>query len=78
MLKKLDASGDNKWRVVIDFNVLNKKVVSNTHPVPNVMDIPDQLGEARYFFAFNLASGFHQVTTHEREFVLPCDYYPIQ
>ena len=62
--KKLDASGERKWRVVIDFRALNEKVIGDAYPLPNITDILDHLGNAQYFSVFDLASGFHQVETH--------------
>ena len=62
--KKLDASGDKKWRVFIDFRALNEKVIWDAYPLPNNTDIVDHLGDAQYFSVLDLASGFHQVETH--------------
>lgn len=59
--KKHDASGKQKWRVVVDYRKLNDKTRSDAYPLPNISEILDQLGNARYFSAFDLASGFHQV-----------------
>ena len=62
--KKLDASGEKKWRVVIDFRALNEKVIGDAYLLPNITDILDHLGNARYFSVFDLATGFDQVETH--------------
>ena len=62
--KKLDASGERKYRVVIDYRRLNKKVIGDAYPLPNITDILDRLGKAQYFSVFDLASGYHQVETH--------------
>lgn len=59
--KKKDASGKTKWRVVIDFRKLNEKTPQDNFPIPNIEDILDQLGNARYFAAFDLTSEFHQI-----------------
>lgn len=59
--KKQDASGKNKWRLVIDYRKLNEKTIQDAYPLPNIDEILDQLGNARYFSAFDLASGFHQI-----------------
>ncbi|KAK9687374.1 Integrase zinc binding domain [Popillia japonica] len=42
--KKLDASGERKWRVVIDYRRLNEKTIGDAYPLPNIEDILDQLG----------------------------------
>ena len=57
--KKVDASGEKKWRVVIDFRALNEKVIGDVYPLPNITDVLDHLGNAQYFSVFDLASGFH-------------------
>lgn len=59
--KKTDASGKKKWRMVIDFRKLNEKTVGDAYPLPNITDILDRLGSAKYFSTFDLASGFHQI-----------------
>ena len=38
------------WRMVIDFRTLNRKLVSDDFPVPNMQEIFDQLGGAKYFY----------------------------
>lgn len=62
--KKDDARGIKKWRMVIDFRKLNEKTVGDAYPLPNITDILDQLGSAKYFSTFDLASGFHQIPMH--------------
>jgi len=36
-------------------------------PLPNITEILDQLGNAKYFSIFDLASGFHQIPMHESD-----------
>lgn len=59
--KKIDSSGKQKWRLVIDYRALNEKVVNVCHPLPNITDILDQLGKSVYFSTMDLASGFYQI-----------------
>lgn len=59
--KKADASGEKKYRIVIDFRKLNDVTVGDAFPLPNITEILDQLGKARYFSTLDLASGFHQI-----------------
>jgi hypothetical protein len=59
--KKADASGKQKWRVVIDYRKLNDITVGDAYPLPNITEILDQLGHSKYFTTLDLASGFHQI-----------------
>lgn len=59
--KKPDSKGNKRWRMVIDFRELNSKTVSDAYPLPNITEILDRLGGAKYFSTFDLASGFHQI-----------------
>lgn len=46
--------------MVIDYRSLNEKTLSDAYPLPNITDILDQLGGAKYVRTLDLASGFHQ------------------
>ena len=59
--KKIDASGERKWRIVIDYRKLNDITIGDTYPIPNITEILDQLGKSKYFSTLDLASGFHQI-----------------
>jgi hypothetical protein len=48
--KKASASGEIKWRVVVDYRPLNDITVGDAYPLPNIADILDQLGNSKYFF----------------------------
>lgn len=54
-------SGDKKWRLVVDFRQLNKKLLADKFPLPRIDVILDQLGRAKYFSTLDLMSGFHQI-----------------
>ena len=58
---KRDAFGKVKWRVVVDFRKLNEKTDQDAYPLPFIDEILDHLGKAKFFSAFNLSSGFHQI-----------------
>ena len=49
--------------MVLDFRKPNKKTVGDSYPLPNIIDILDQLGSAQYFSVFDLALGFQQIKT---------------
>lgn len=65
--KKLDASGVQKWRVVIDYRKLNELTIDDKYPLPIITDILDQLGKCSYFSTLDLASGFHQVEVSPKD-----------
>jgi hypothetical protein len=55
--KKLDASGQQKFRLVVDYRKLNERTVGNAYPLPDITEILDQLGQAKYFSCLDLAMG---------------------
>lgn len=59
--KKVDASGKQKWRLVVDFRKVNEKTIDDKYPIPNISDVLDKLGKCQYFTTLDLASGFYQV-----------------
>jgi len=59
--KKLDASGQQKFRLVVDYRKLNKKTIGNAYLLPDITEILDQLGQAKYFSCLDLAMGYHQI-----------------
>jgi len=65
--KKPDSKGNKRWRMVIDYRALNEKTIGDAYPLPNITEILDQLGSAKYFSVFDLASGFHQIPMHESD-----------
>jgi len=59
---------------------LNDKTIGDAYPLPNIVDILDQLGGARYFSVCDLASGFHQIKmdpadSHKTAFTTPFGHY---
>ena len=59
--KKMDASGKQKFRLVVDYRKLNEKTVGDAYPLPDITEILDQLGQAKYFSCLDLAMGYHQI-----------------
>ena len=43
--KKIDASGKEKWRIVVDYRKLNDITIADKYPIPNMDDILDKLGK---------------------------------
>lgn len=80
VLKKLDAPGKLKWRIVIDYCKLNDITIRDAYSLPNIADILDQLKNSKYFSTLDLASGFHQIKlniadTHKTAFSTPFGHY---
>jgi len=46
---------------------LNEKTIGDAYPLPNITDILDQLGSAKYFSILDLASGFHQILMSSKD-----------
>lgn len=65
--KKKDASGKIKWRVVIDYRNLNSITINDAFPLPNITDILDHLGNAKYFSCLDCFSGFHAVKLRDED-----------
>jgi hypothetical protein len=65
--KKPDASGKQKWRLVVDFRRLNKVTVGDSYPLPLIGEILDTLGKAKYYTTLDCASGFHQIPLREED-----------
>lgn len=59
--KKMDSSGKQKWRLVVDFRKLNEKTLDDKYPIPNISDVLDKLGKCQYFTTLDLTNGFYQV-----------------
>ena len=59
--KKADASGQKKFRMVLDYRHLNEHTVEDKYPLPRVEEILDNLGKCMYFTTLDLAQGFHQI-----------------
>ena len=69
--------------MVLDFRTLNEKTVGDAYLLPNVVDILDQLGGARYFSICDLTSGFNQIKmdpadSHKIAFTTPFGHYEFE
>ena len=67
VLKKSDASGEKRWRLVIDYQKLNEKTVGDTYPLPDVTEILDQLGQSKYFSCIDMVMGYHHIEMVEED-----------
>ena len=52
-----------KWRLV-DFRRLNEKTIVDAHPLPDITEILDQLGQSKYL---DMVMGYHQIELEEGE-----------
>lgn len=59
--KKLDTSGEKKWRLVIDYRKLNNCIEDDRFPLPNITEILDSLSGCIYFSHLDLYQGFYNV-----------------
>ena len=59
--KKPDVNGQVKYRVCVDFRRLNEVTIGDAFPLPNIVDILDQLGRSKYYSTLDLAHGYHQI-----------------
>lgn len=65
--KRMDASGVQKWRVVIDYRKLNEVTIGMNYPLPLITELLDALGKAKYFSTLDLASGYYQILVHPED-----------
>lgn len=59
--KKEDASGEKKYRMVIDYRKLNKCTIPDKYPIPEINEVLTNLGQNKFFSVIDLKSGFHQI-----------------
>ena len=65
--KKVDASNEKKYRLVIDYRKINLKTKSDRYPIPDTSTVLANLGNNKYFTTLDLASGFHQIRLAEKD-----------
>lgn len=78
--KKIDNSGIQKYRIVVDYRRLNQITIDDKYPIPNIDSILDKLGKSQYFSTLDLAKGYHQILVAEKDiektaFVTPVGLY---
>jgi len=63
--KRLDASNEANYRIVVVFRKLNKITINEYHLLPNITEILDQQEQSNLFSVLDLASGFYQIKLDE-------------
>ncbi|KAL1448640.1 hypothetical protein WDU94_001909 [Cyamophila willieti] len=63
--KKQDASGKQKWRMVVDYRKINEKTNGERYPLPDIDDALKNLGRAHLFSCLNLKSLVKQIEIDE-------------
>ena len=59
--KKAGPDGKRKWRLVVDFRKLNEKTVGDAYPLPDIIEILDQLSQSKYFSYPDMVMSYHQI-----------------
>lgn len=61
LVPKKSLDGKPKFRMCVDYRMLNRKLIPDRFPLPRIEDIFDNLGRSKYFSVMDLQSGFHQI-----------------
>ena len=51
--------------MVIDYRKLNQDTDQDAYPSPMIDDILDKMGKSKFFSAFDMPAGFHQIPMKE-------------
>nr|GEZ80391.1 putative reverse transcriptase domain-containing protein [Tanacetum cinerariifolium] len=58
---------DGSFRMCIDYQELNKLIVKNRYPLPQIDDLFDQLQGSSIYSKIDLRSGYHQLRVREQD-----------
>jgi hypothetical protein len=59
--RRAGPDGKPKLRMVVDFRKLNEKTVGDAHPLPDITEILEQIGQSKYFTSLYMAMCYHQI-----------------
>lgn len=59
--KKMYASSELKYRMVIDYQWANDRFIDDKCPIPKISEFLDKLGRSQYFTTLEVASGNHHL-----------------
>jgi len=62
-----DVRRPKQQKMLIDYRKLSEKTVKDKYPMPNINDVLDRIGSAKYFAALDLARGYHQIVLDPRD-----------
>ncbi|KAL1141027.1 hypothetical protein AAG570_000953 [Ranatra chinensis] len=65
--KTPDAQGNPRYRVVVDFKVLNKYTRPEKYPLPRLEEILDRMSGASVFSLLDLKAGYHEIRMQEAD-----------
>lgn len=52
---------EGKYRLVIDYRELNRRIKYFEYPIPSIKSIMDRLASHKYYAALDLTKSFHQL-----------------
>lgn len=61
IVPKKSVDGSKKWRMCVDYRLLNRQLIPDKFPLPRIDEILDGLGRAKFFTCLDLQAGYHQI-----------------
>ena len=58
---------NGEFRFCVDYRRLNQVTQNDSHPLPNIADILDSLGNAKYFSTLDLRNGYWQISIDPKD-----------